>query len=442
MTKFIPGKTLVHVAGQCFDDKERMSLVKLAWDGAGGVDKEPSISLQLTAGKNHAALERDLAKRFQVKHAILVNSGSSANLLAFETMCERYHIPRGARILTVACAFPTTVAPIVQAGMIPVFVDVGVDGNVDVDQMEAALNLAAQGINPIRGVVLAHALGFPFDVDTVRALCKRLDIPLLADCCDAAGATWGGKQVTACANVSTLSFYPAHHMTTGEGGCVLTDDNEIAKIVRCLRDWGRDCTCDPGHDNTCGKRFKQPQEVLGSLPEGYDHKYVYSRFGYNMKMTEPQAAIGRVQLAKLDEFIDRRLETWHYYADEIDWLGLDAGIWLLSNPPSQPSPFGFLMLSPDRDRIVRELEKRRIQTRPLFAGNLLRHPAMRNVPCEIAAAGKSTLRVDGEEFSRWANYLPVTEQLMREAFWIGVYPGVTDDMREYVAESIEGIVRG
>lgn len=458
---FIPDKTLVHVAGQVFDWRERRALIQLAESGliirgdeAGDPEWQGETApLRLTAGIRHHRLEVLLAKRFGVKHAVLVNSGSSANLIAFESLRERYRIPRGSKILTVACAFPTTVAPIVQAGCIPVFVDVDLDGNVDRDAFLDVLDRAPtdpRHPNAIRGIVLAHALGFPFDLDVVRGAACGLPgqepIPLLADCCDAAGAQWRGKEVTSQADVATLSFYPAHHMTTGEGGCVLTDDDEIAKVARSLRDWGRDCTCPPDHDNTCGARFEQDRATLGNLPDHYDHKYVYSRLGYNLKMIEPAAAVGLVQLDKLDGFIARRRATWGFYRVELD--GLDPIVFPQWAPtpgvphPGDASPFGFLMLSPDRDRIVRELEKRRIQTRPLFAGNLLRHPCMRDVAFELGS-GVWTAPVGRAESpipSGLPELLPNTERLMREAFWIGVYPGVTDEMREWVVKSLREIV--
>lgn len=431
-TDFIPGKTLVHVAGQCFDERERHALADLAgvkeFETIPGYDFDTTWPLQLTAGRRHAELEKRLAKRFGVKHALLVNSGSSANLLAVSALGLR----PGDEVITVACAFPTTVAPIVQCGATPVFVDVGFDGNIDCSQLLDAVSPRT------RAVVIAHALGFPFDLDRVLTFCEDHDLRLVADCCDAAGATWRGRQVTAMADVSTLSFYPAHHMTTGEGGCVLTDRDDLAKIVRSLRDWGRDCTCPPDHDNTCGARFEQSREVLGSLPAGYDHKYVYSRLGYNLKMTEMQAAIGLVQLDKLDGFIARRKETWTYYADAL--AGVVVSPQAHFSEPGDPSPFGFLILSPDRDRIVRELEKRRIQTRPLFAGNLLRHPAMRAVECRIAGGGYQSPDPRPESRLNFSQ-LPNTERLMREAFWIGVYPGVTDEMREWVVKSLREIVR-
>ena len=406
---FRPGKDLVHVAGQCFDDAEREALVEV------GLRKP----LQLTAGRLHAEFEKKLAERFGVKHAIAVNSGSSANLVALAAL----GLPVGSRVVTVACAFPTTVAPIVQLGLVPVFVDVGPDGNVDPVALRDGMLTTTGNAQPPRAIVLAHALGFPFDLDKVQNLAEAWEIPLLADSCDAAGATWHGKQITSLADVSTLSFYPAHHITTGEGGAVLTSNDEIARAVRSLRDWGRDCTCPPDHDNTCGKRFEQQ---FGGLPFGYDHKYVYTRLGYNLRMTEMQAAIGLVQLAKLDSFIERRRETWGWYRNALQDLH-ERDLLDFPEPAleAEVSPFGFLVTVREgapftREQLVARLEARRIQTRPLFAGNLIRHPAMHGVNCEVAAP------------HRW---LAQTDRLMQRAFWIGVYPGVTDEMRKWVAQS-------
>jgi CDP-4-dehydro-6-deoxyglucose reductase, E1 len=437
MGGFIPGKSLVHVSGQCFDESERYALAEVAGfcnpsvDGTSYLPLEPP-PLQLTAGRLHAELERALAKRFGVKHARLVNSGSSANLLALAAL----NLPPGSEVITVACAFPTTVAPIVQLGLVPVFVDVGLDGNVDVTQLEAAYS------EKTRAVMLAHALGFPFDLGKVIAFCGNHGLKLVADCCDAAGATWQGMEVPALGDVSTLSFYPAHQMTTGEGGCVLTDDDQLATVITSLRDWGRDCHCPPGHDNTCGARFSQSREVLGDLPAGYDHKYVYRHLGWNLKMTEMQAAIGLVQLSKLDGFIRRRQETWGFYLVRLlEEEGAGRLVLPHIRDPShaQPSPFGFLLVAKsaeERRRIVGMLEAARIQTRPLFAGNLLRHPAMRGVKFGIAGGSGGTLYVDTLD-----GLLPVTDRLADCAFWIGVYPGVTDEMRDYVVKVLREVCR-
>ena len=419
---FRPGKDLVHVSGQCFDVREREAIAD--WN------HEP---LQVTAGRRHAELEKKLASRFGVKHALLCNSGSSANLLALASL----ELPKGSEVITTACAFPTTVAPIVQLGLVPVFLDVGLDGNVDVEALYAAIREGDRYRDgKSRAMIFAHTLGFPFDVDRVRALCEPYNIRLVADCCDAAGATWKGQQVTALADVSTLSFYPAHMITTGEGGCVLTSNDRLASIARSLRDWGKDCTCPPGHDNTCGKRFEQGREVLGSLPEGYDHKMIFSRLGWNLKMTEMQAAIGLVQLGKLDGFIKRRRETWDFYYGS---LSCTPGISTVMNWPAEarPSPFGFLIRSPQRDKLVAALESHRIQTRPLFAGNILRHPCMAGVAC--LTPGKDSTFVGGGPYAAAA--LPETDAIMRDAFWIGVYPGVTDEMRAFVVETIKEALR-
>ena len=407
---FIPGKTLVHVSGQVCDDAEKNALVEVA------------TSMRITAGPKHRNLELDLAEWFGASHARLVNSGSSANLLAVAALMSPdldRHLISGDEVITVAAGFPTTVAPLSMLGLVPVFVDVtGPNYNVDPALLEAAVSPRT------KAVILAHTLGAPFDLAAVGAFCRRHGLWLVEDNCDAAGALYHGRKTGTFGDLATLSFYPAHHMTTGEGGAVLTNDPKLAQIVTSLRDWGRDCYCAPACDNTCGQRFDQQH---GTLPYGYDHKYVYSRLGFNLKMTEMQAALGCVQLRKLDRFCAVRRANWYFYrehladlSDVIDLPEIPIG--------TDPSPFGFLVTvrpnSPiDRNGLVRGLEEQKIQTRPLFAGNITRHPAMRGI----------VHRVSGS--------LTVTDVAMERAFWIGVYPGVTPEMRDWVVRSFHEVIR-
>jgi CDP-6-deoxy-D-xylo-4-hexulose-3-dehydrase len=404
---FVPGRTLVHVAGGVFGRDELENLI------------EVTIGQHYTAGRWHSALESTLARWFGVPTCLLVNSGSSANLLAIAALMSpelgANRLRRGDEVVTAACGFPTTVAPLVQLGLTPVFVDVAPPNyNVTPEAIEAAVTPRT------RAVVLAHTLGFPFDVRTIHEVCKRHGLYLVEDNCDAVGALVGGKLTGTFGDVATLSFYPAHHMTTGEGGALLTSNPRIAKAAASLRDWGRDCYCMPGHDNTCGKRFSQAH---GTLPPGYDHKYVYSHLGFNLKMTEMQAAIGVAQAAKLQEFIRVRRENWNFYRENLAPLGEHTFTFSANPPETRPSPFGFLLtLREDaklrRDDVVRALESRRIQTRALFAGNILRHPAMNGVPHRVAGD------------------LAWSDTAMQRAFWVGVYPGVTPEQREYVVRSL------
>ena len=367
-----------------------------------------------------------------MKHCLLVNSGSSANLLAFMALTSeklgKRRIGRGDEIITVAAGFPTTVAPIVQYGAVPVFVDVRPDtANVDVEQLAAAVGLRS------KAVFLAHTLGNPFEVEAVLRICERHGLWLIEDNCDALGSLYGGRLTGGFGHIATSSFYPPHHMTTGEGGAVYTDDAQLAEIVASLRDWGRDCTCRSGEDNHCGHRFSHQ---FGTLPFGYDHKYVFSEFGYNLKVTEMQAAVGCAQLAKLPEFTRLRRE---HHATLSRLLAPLSGLLHVQEATSgsEPSWFGLLLtLTPEakaaglsRDGIVAHLEAAKIQTRMLFAGNMVRQPcfdAMR----AAAEAGRSDAgyRVVGD--------LAATDGIMDDAFWLGVYPGSTDEMLDYVAGEI------
>jgi CDP-4-dehydro-6-deoxyglucose reductase, E1 len=412
--EFVPGKTPIRYAGRVWDEAEMVNLV------------ESSLEFWLTAGRWHRKLERDLATWYGMPHARLVNSGSSANLLAAAALMSPVWKDRrlrpGDEVLTVAAGFPTTVAPIIQLGAIPVFVDISIPTyNVDVSLLEEALSPRT------RALVLAHTLGNPFDLDAVTVFCEKNGLWLVEDNCDASGSLYRGRKTGTFGDLATLSFYPPHHMTTGEGGAVLCRSGEMNRVVESLRDWGRDCWCAPGIDNTCGKRFGWK---LGDLPEAYDHKYVYSHLGFNLKMTDMQAAVGCAQLEKLDSFGAARRENWRYFREVLADLG---EFFVLPEPTegADPSWFGFLMTVREdapfsRGDVVRHLESKRIQTRMLFAGNLTRQPA-------LAGAGlEGRYRVVGE--------LSQTDVVMNRSFWIGVYPGLTEAQRHFVASTLKGFV--
>ena len=429
-TPFMPGKSRINYAGRVYDEKEMINLVDSALD------------FWLTTGKYAERFERDFADFLGVKYSFLVNSGSSANLLAFMSLTspllEDRQIKRGEEVITVAAGFPTTVAPIIQYGAVPVFVDVDLETvNVDVTLLEHALS------NKTKAVMLAHTLGNPFDIDAVKLFCRKHNLWLIEDNCDALGSTYTPSQLSPLSfelsalnsnlsapsltgsfgDIATSSFYPPHHMTMGEGGAVYTNDKILKKIVLSMRDWGRDCWCASGRDNTCGRRFKGQH---GTLPYGYDHKYVYSHFGYNFKVTDMQAAIGCAQIEKLPEFVQKRKENFQSLYNELKDL---KDIFILPNatPNSDPSWFGFLLTLKDgvpfkRNDITKHLENHNIQTRNLFAGNLTRHPCF------------STLK-EGKDY-RIAGQLKNTNKIMNDSFWIGVYPGMTEEMIEYTVAHI------
>jgi len=417
---FVPGETRLAYGGRVFDEDELDLLV------------DASLDFWLTYGRYSDRFEREFAAYLGVKHCVLVNSGSSANLLAFmaltsEKLGER-RIRRGDEVITVAAGFPTTVAPIVQYGAVPVFVDVRPDtANVDVEQLEAA-------VGPLtKAVFLAHTLGNPFDLEAVLRLCERHGLWLIEDNCDALGSLYGGRLTGGFGHIATSSFYPPHHMTMGEGGAVYTDDAQLAEIVASLRDWGRDCVCRSGEDDSCGHRFSHQ---FGTLPFGYDHKYVFSEFGFNLKVTEMQAAVGCAQLAKLPEFTRLRRDHHATLSRLLAPLG-DLLHVQEATPGSEPSWFGLLLTLTEeakaagltRDGIVAHLEAAKIQTRMLFAGNMLRQPcfdAMR----AAAEVGRS------DAGYRAAGGLAATDRIMDDAFWVGVYPGLTEETLDYVAREI------
>lgn len=405
----------ISYAGRVFDDREMRSLT------------EAVLDFWLTTGRFAEKFEADFAKWLGVKYASLVNSGSSANLLAFAALTAPElgdrRICRGDEVITVACGFPTTVTPIIQYGAVPVFVDVTIPQyNLDVTQLEDALS------DKTKAVMIAHTLGNPFDLAAVKAFCDKHNLWLVEDNCDALGSSYtinGETRFTgAWGDIGTSSFYPPHHMTMGEGGCVYTNNPQLHRLILSFRDWGRDCMCPSGHDNMCGHRFDGQR---GTLPTGYDHKYVYSHFGFNLKATDMQAAIGCEQLKKLPAFAERRRHNWRYL---YDLLSSSPAVNKLILPEavanSNPSWFGFLMTvreGLDREKIVRYIEGKGVQTRMLFSGNLVRQPCFD----ELRRKG-SGYRVVGE--------LPNTDRIMRDTFWVGVYPGMTDEMLRYMAKTI------
>jgi CDP-6-deoxy-D-xylo-4-hexulose-3-dehydrase len=404
--KFIPGESPVPVAGRVFDAEDVQSLI------------DSSLDFWLTEGRFARQFEDEFARFFNLRHSILTNSGSSANLLALASLTspalKERQLKPGNEVITVATGFPTTVNPIFQNNLVPVFVDVDIPTyNIDVTQLEAALS------EKTRAVMVAHTLGNPFNLGVVTEFCKRHNLWLIEDCCDAVGAVYDNKMVATFGDVATVSFYPAHHITMGEGGALLTDNSKLKKIIKSFRDWGRDCWCEPGVDNTCGKRFDWQ---FGDLPQGYDHKYTYSHIGYNLKATDMQAALGVSQLKKLNGFIEKRRENFNYLKEQLTPLQ-DYFLLPEATPNSAPSWFGFpiyVRATPTftRDKVLRLLESRKIGTRLLFGGNLIRQPAYRG----------QTYRAVGD--------LKKSDEVMRNVFWIGVYPGLTRPMLDYVVETL------
>lgn len=410
---FVPGVSYVPASGKVIDADDGVALLESALDG------------WFTAGRFASALEEQLAKRARTNWSLLTTSGSSANLLAvsglFQPEMKERRLRPGDEVITVAAGFPTTVAPIIQNGAVPVFVDVHLDtANVDVAALEAAVTPRT------RAVVIAHTLGNPFELDRVAEVCRRHGLVLVEDCCDAFGAEQGGVPVGTVGEFATLSFYPAHHMTMGEGGAVMGINPATKRMVASLRDWGRDCWCDPGEDNTCGKRFDWE---LGGLPAGYDHKYVYSRPGYNLKVTDMQAALGLSQLRRVDDFIAARRENHAALTAEFGSRGWDRWFHLpVATPRSEPSWFGFLLtLRADapfgRRALTRRLEELRVGTRLLFGGNLLRQPGFADV--EHRVVGK----------------LDNSDAHMTRSFWVGVWPGIGKPQRTYMLEAFETAIR-
>ncbi len=400
--EFIEGKTLIPFAGRIFDDNELVKLV------------DSSLDFWLTTGRYAAQFEKDFAKFMDNRYCLLTNSGSSANLLAVSALTSsklgERQLRKGDEVITVAAGFPTTVNPIIQNGLIPVFVDVDLETyNVNVEQLEKAITTKTKAI------VLAHTLGNPFNLGKIVEISKKYNLFLVEDCCDAVGSIYDNRKVGSFGDISTVSFYPAHHITMGEGGAVLTNNPLLKTIIQSYRDWGRDCYCDPGQNDTCGRRFKTQ---YGELPYGYDHKYVYSHIGYNLKVTDMQAAIGCAQLEKLPLFIEKRRENFNRLTTILDKYK-EFLILPKAEVNSNPSWFGFpiTVISNEyfnKNEIVNYLESNKIMTRQLFAGNMTKQPAYLD----------QDIKVIGE--------LTNTDTVMNNTFFIGVYPGIDEKIMEYI----------
>lgn len=406
--KFIEGQTSVPVSGKVFDPDELKNITESALDA------------WFTTGRFNTLFEKSLREFIGIKNLITTNSGSSANLLAFASLTDDSLGDRAIKpkdeVITVAAGFPTTINPIIQYGCVPVFVDITIpEYQIDVSQLKEHLT------NKTKAVMLAHTMGNTFDIDAVKKFCEENNLWLIEDCCDALGSTYNGQHVGTFGDVATLSFYPAHHITTGEGGAVFTKHNKLKKIIESFRDWGRDCWCEPGVDNTCGKRFSYQ---LGGLPFGYDHKYTYSRAGYNLKMTDMQASLGLAQMGKLHRFISKRKENFQKLYDglkDLNWLVLPR-----ATLNSDPSWFGFLIsVNPrsnvKRDEVIKYLNDKKIATRLLFGGDIRKQPYFNNI------------------MHRGKEYLPNTEIVMNNTFWIGTTPLIQDEMIQYVIKTIKEI---
>ena len=399
---FDPGHSLLHYAGRVFDEQELVNLV------------DASLDFYLTTNRYAEQFEVEFADYFNLSNALLVNSGSSANLIALTSLTSPQLGDRalkpGDEVITVAAGFPTTVAPIIQNQLVPVFVD------VNLEDYTAIPERLTDAISPkTRAIFMAHTLGVPFNLDVVMDLAAENDLWVIEDNCDALGSRYRGNLTGTFGHIATVSFYPAHHITMGEGGCVITDDDQLARVARSLRDWGRDCYCAGGESNTCGKRFSQQ---FGSLPSGFDHKYVYSHIGYNLKLTDIQAAVGCAQLEKLDKFIQKRKENhrkiYKMVAPYADRLILHA-----APEHSDPSWFSFVITVRDeaefsRNELTLFLENNHIETRNLFSGNLLRHPAFENIERRVVGGLKNT------------------DKIMNDSFFIGVYPGIGEAELDYL----------
>lgn len=404
---FVPGESVIPPSGKVIGETELQYMVEASLDG------------WLTTGRFNDQFESELAEFIGIKHLITVNSGSSANLVAFNTLTSPKlgpkAIKKGDEVIGVAAGFPTTVNPIVQFGAIPVFVDVDPEThNIDAELIEAAISPKTKAI------MLAHTLGNPFNLEKVKDICKRHHLWLIEDCCDALGATYNGQHVGTFGDIATCSFYPAHHITMGEGGAVFTNDSKLAAIAESFRDWGRDCYCKPGCDNTCGTRFNMQ---LGSLPQGYDHKYTYSHLGYNLKISDMQAACGLAQLKRLPEFIEKRNANFDYLSNRlaslIDFIDLTK-----PTVNSLPSWFGFPITIKEsaginRVDLTKYLDQYKIGTRLLFAGNLIRQPYFEGLEYKVVGS------------------LENTDRTMNQTLWLGIYPGLSEPQLDYIAEKLE-----
>lgn len=417
--EYQPGER-VNYAGRIFDEKEMVNLV------------DSSLEFWLTSGRYTQEFERKLAEYLEVKYCSLVNSGSSANLVAFMVLTSpllgEKKIKKGDEVITVAAGFPTTIAPIIQYGAVPVFVDIKIpEYNIDVSQMEAALS------EKTKAVMLAHTLGNPFDLQYIRTFCDKHGLWLIEDNCDALGSMYcyngEWKKTGTIGHIGTSSFYPPHHMTMGEGGAVYTNDPLLNRIIRSMRDWGRDCWCPPGADGTCKHRY---DKQYGQLPIGYDHKYVYSHFGYNLKATDMQAAVGCAQLDKLNEFTRLRKEHWSYLKDGLKEFE-DVLILPKKEDNADPSWFGFLITVREdaeftRDELAQYLEENNVQTRNLFAGNIIKHPCFDEIR-------------ENHELYRVVGELKETDNVMNRTFWIGVYPGMNEAKLQYMIHVIGEFIK-
>jgi CDP-6-deoxy-D-xylo-4-hexulose-3-dehydrase len=404
---FTPEITPIPASGKVLAPTDLAAMVEAVLDG------------WLTTGRFNEQFEAELSKYIGVNHAITTNSGSSANLLALTTLTSPKlgdrRLKPGDEVITVAAGFPTTVNPIIHNGLIPVFVDVDIPTyNISVNRLANALS------DKTRAIMIAHTLGNPYQLDTVTQFAKANNLWLIEDCCDALGSEYKGKRVGTFGDIGTLSFYPAHHITMGEGGAVFTNSSELTVLIESFRDWGRDCYCEPGKDNTCGKRFDWQ---LGDLPKGYDHKYTYSHLGYNLKITDIQAACGLSQLRRIDEFVQKRRDNFAYLSEKLRGLQ-DFLILPEATEHSNPSWFGFPITLRDasgtsRKDLLEYLDQHKIGTRLLFAGNLTKQPYFKNLD----------YRIVGD--------LQNTDTIMNQAFWLGVYPGLTTEMLDFVAERLE-----
>lgn len=409
--KFIPGETYVRSSGASWNSEDVAGLIDLALDR------------WYTDGKHSHEFERLLAIVVKQRHVSLCNSGSSANLLAISALMSKQlkgrELKPGDEVITVACGFPTTVNPIVQNGLVPVFID------IHAPQYNALPNSIEEAISEkTKAIFIAHTLGNPYKAKEIRDLADRNKLWVIADCCDALGAEHHGQPLPYWADISTFSFYPAHHISMGEGGAVSTDSPLLNKIIRSLRDWGRSCWCATGKDNTCGKRFGWQE---GDLPFGFDHKYIYSEIGYNLKATDLQAVLGVSQLKRLSSFVQARVDNWKYYRENLEPL---KEFFVLPEPTaySNPSWFGFMVMVKEkapfsRIDIIKYLEENKVGTRMLFAGNLTKQPAYKNVKFRVS------------------DTLTVTDRIMNDGFWIGVFPGITKPMRSYVVEKFFDFVK-
>ena len=404
--EFIPGLTGVPVSGKVIDSDDLCAVV------------ESGLDAWFTTGRWAKEFERKLANFIGLRSASLVNSGSSANLVALSALCSPAlrdrQLKPGDEVITVAAGFPTTVNPIIQNRLVPVFLDVSLPTyEIDVTQLEVAYS------PKVKAVMIAHTLGNVFDLDAVTAFCKKYNLWLVEDCCDALGSTWRGQKVGTFGDIATVSFYPAHHITMGEGGAVLTDKPALQVLIESWRDWGRDCWCEPGVDNTCGKRFDWQ---LGTLPCGYDHKYTYSHIGYNLKATDMQAALGVSQIGKLPQFIERRKHNFSYLRNALKPLE-DSLMLPEASPHSDPSWFGFPIAVREsapfsRDQLTSHLTAAKIGTRLMFAGNLLRQPAYQSIEHRVVGDLKNT------------------DFVMNQVFWLGTFPGLSESMLDYIAETV------